>query len=233
MTSRVYYKGHAFKGILIEEYNGDLDKSDTFTCWLSDYDDYDEELEGDDPHFERQGAEFAGIDFMDRMGTRKEWVYNINEEWKHPLVDRMCSEISVDKIEEIIGEVGIRKVMKLYNNSDYQHNIPDLSTDLGLRQVFYVLLDEVIGINDKFYEEITKKEYDEWVAEHIEPEEPEEDEEEDDEDEDALWEANLAKGDIYSRLMKQAMELYPNDREACINYISAKTCGTFNGLVSN
>jgi hypothetical protein len=50
---------------------------------------------------------------------------------------------------------------------------------------------------------------------------------------DALWEANLMKGGNNAKLMKEAMVLYPNDREACISYLSIKTYGTFNGLVSN
>ena len=84
---------------------------------------------------------------------------------------------------------------------------------------------------DEVLKKFAKKEEEE--EEETEDEEDEDEDEDDDEDEDALWEANLAKGDKYSRLMKEAMKLYPNDREACITYLSVKTCGTFNGLVSN
>jgi len=61
----------------------------------------------------------------------------------------------------------------------------------------------------------------------------EDEEDEDEEDEDELWNANLMKGDNNSRLMKEAMKLYPNNREACISHISVRSGGTFNGLVSN
>jgi hypothetical protein len=41
------------------------------------------------------------------------------------------------------------------------------------------------------------------------------------------------KGDENSKLMEDAMKLYPDNRQACITYISAKSLGTFNGLVFN
>jgi hypothetical protein len=63
--------------------------------------------------------------------------------------------------------------------------------------------------------------------------EDDDDDDDDDIDEDLLWHINLMKGDENSKLMKDAMKLYPDNREACINYISAKSLGTFNGLVSN
>jgi len=74
---------------------------------------------------------------------------------------------------------------------------------------------------------------DEDVADEEEDEDDEDEDDEEEDDEDELWNANLMKGDNNSRLMKEAMKLYPNNREACISHISVKSCGTFNGLVSN
>lgn len=58
-----------------------------------------------------------------------------------------------------------------------------------------------------------------------------EEEEIDKELEDKLWSENLAMGDKYSRMMKDAMAFAPNDREGQIAYLSVKSHGTFNGLV--
>lgn len=177
MTNRLYFKGHAFAGVIYEGFH--TTESETFDRWLAEQN-WIEELDENDEDFMYYSASFAGINVLGNMGTRKEWVYNISEDWKHPLVDRMCSEIYIDDAEKIIGEIGIRKVMKKYKNSDYYNDdtFPDLSTDLGIRQVFYMLLDERLNINDEYYEEITKQEYDEWIDEHIQ--ENDDDEEDDD-----------------------------------------------------
>jgi len=71
----------------------------------------------------------------------------------------------------------------------------------------------------------------ETEEEEEEEEDDEDEDEEDEEDEDELWNANLMKGNQNSLLMKEAMKLYPNNREACICHISARSFGTFNGLV--
>jgi hypothetical protein len=177
---RLYFKGHAFANVLYE--GTETTGSETFDRWLAEQD-WNGELEGYDDDFMYYRAEFAGIDALGNMGTRKEWVYNIDEEWKHPLVDRMCCEIDINDVEKIIGEIGIRKVMMKYKESDYynDYTFPDLSTDLGIRQVFYMLLDERLGINEEYYEELTKQEYDEWIDEHI-PADDDDEEEEDDND---------------------------------------------------
>jgi len=96
-------------------------------------------------------------------------------------------------------------------------------------------------LEEKKFEVVKKKviEFAEGVLKKFakkDEEEDDEDDEEDDEeeiDEDELWNANLIKGDKFSILMKMAMKLYPNDREACITYLSIKTNGNFNGLVGN
>jgi hypothetical protein len=128
----------------------------------------------------------------------------------------------------------IYDVNKIFDENIWKPYLKDVLEE----EKFEVIKKKAIAFAEGVLEKFAKKEEDEEDNEDDEEddeddEEDDEDDEEDDEDEDALWEANLAKGDTYSRLMKQAMELYPNDREACITYISVKTCGTFNGLVSN
>jgi hypothetical protein len=175
---RLYFKGHAFANVIYEGF--DKTGSKTFDWWLAEKD-WNDEMDGYDEDFMYHRAEFAGINVLGNMGTRKEWVYDISEDWKHPLVDRMCMEIDIDDAEKIISEIGIRKVMKKYKESDYYNDdtFPDLSTDLGIRQVFYVLLDERLNINDEYYEEITKQEYDEWIDEHIQEDDDDEEDEDD------------------------------------------------------
>lgn len=180
MPDRLYFKGHAFKGVLYEGKNGT--GSETFDTWLAEKN-WDDELEEDDDEFECERAVFEGINVLGNFGVRREWVYAISEEWKHTLFDRLATEIDIDVAEKIIGEVGIRKVMKLANDSGfYENGLPELWEDKGIRQVFYNLLDDTLDINEEYYDEITKEEYDEWVAEHIEND----DEDEDEEDEDAI-----------------------------------------------
>jgi hypothetical protein len=175
---RLYFKGHGFPNVIYEGF--DTTGSKTFDWWLREKD-WIEEMDGYDDDYMYYGAEFAGINIVGNMGTRKEWVYDISEDWKHPLVDRMCMEIDIDDAEKIISEIGIRKVMKKYNESDFYNddNPPDLSTDMGIRQVLYLLLYERLNINDEYYEEITKQEYDEWIDEHIQEDDDDEEEEED------------------------------------------------------
>ena len=168
MTDRLYFKGHAFKGVLFEGKKGT--GSETFDTWLAEKD-WDEELAEDDCEFECERAVFDGIDVLGNFGLRREWVYDISEEWKHTLFDRLATEIDIDDAEKIIGEVGIRKVMKLANDSgfyDDEGGLPELWTDMGIRKVFYNLLDYTLDINEEYYDEITKEEYDEWITKHIE-----------------------------------------------------------------
>ena len=181
--SRLYFKRHGFSSGIFEEMN--TTGSETFDTWLADKDWKDELNVNDSGYYDRKMAEF--------YGREREWVFNISEEWKHTLVDRLATEIDIDVAEKIIGEVGIRKVMKIVNDSGYYDigGLPELWEDKGIRQVFYHLLDDTLNINDEYYTEITKEEYDEWVAEyihlhllHLLENENEEDEDEEDEDED-------------------------------------------------
>ena len=181
MPDRLYFKGHGFSSVIFEGMN--TTGSETFDTWLADKD-WRDELCDNDEDFDWEMAEFDGINIVGNYGRRREWVYNISEEWKHTLFDRLATEIDIDVAEKIIGEVGIRKVMKLANDSafyDDEGGLPELWTDMGIRKVFYNFLDDTLDINEEYYTEITKEEYDEWVAEHIEN-----DDEEDDEDEDAI-----------------------------------------------
>ncbi len=175
--SRLYFRGITYKGVIFEGVKST--KSLTFDKWLRNKD-WNEELELDD----EDNFKYDVCVINDGNYEWREFAYNINEEWKHPLVDRMCEEIDIDDIEKIIGEIGIRNVMKKYKESDYYNddNLPDLSTDLGIKQVFYVLLDEILNINDEYYKEITKEEYDEWIESHIQEELDYDEEEEDDND---------------------------------------------------
>jgi hypothetical protein len=167
MTDRLYFKGHTYKGLLSSGRN--LTGSKTFDTYLQVEDDWDYEMEHDDNEFE----------WKYHYSTKKEWFYSISEEWKHTLFDRLATEIDVDVAEKIIGEIGIRKVMKKYKESDYYDDdtFPDLSTDLGIRQVFYILLEDTLYIRED-YEEITKEEYD-----LVEDEEDDTDDEEEEENE--------------------------------------------------
>jgi hypothetical protein len=165
MPDRLYFKGHTLPNVIFEKPTG----SETFDNWLIGKR-WDEELNQDDDDFHFDNT---------NVNERWEWVYSISEEWKHTLFDRLVMEIDIDDAEKIIGEIGIRKVMKKYKESDYYNddNIPDLSTDLGIRQVFYILLDETLKINEDYYEEITEEEFDEWFAVLFQEDDQEEEDE--------------------------------------------------------
>jgi hypothetical protein len=110
---------------------------------------------------------------------------------------------------------------KIFDENIWKPNLKDVLEEEKFEVIKEITIEFAEGVLEKF----AKKEDDD------DDEDEEDDEEEIDEDE--LWNANLIKGDKFSILMKQAMRLYPNDREACISYLSVKTNGNFNGLVGN
>jgi hypothetical protein len=137
--------------------------------------------------------------------------------------DVIWNDLCKDKFETAgMSYQQIYDANKIFDENIWKPHLKDVLKEEKFEVIKNITIEFAEGVLEKF----AKKEEEE-------DEEDDEDDEEDDEDEDALWEANLAKGDIYSRLMKQAMELYPNDREACITYLSVKSGGTFNGLVRN
>jgi hypothetical protein len=119
---------------------------------------------------------------------------------------------------------------KIFDENIWKPYLKDVLEEEKFEVIKNITIEFAEGVLEKFAK---KEEEEEDEEDDEEDDEDDEDDEEDDEDEDELWNANLMKGDEYSRLMKQAMDLYPNDREACISYLSVKSCGTFNGLVRN
>jgi hypothetical protein len=158
--------------------------------------------------------------------------YAMKDGWKSDLVNELIENIDVNDCEKFIGNYGIRLACSIMLN--YNDELPNLTTDKAIKQLMFFILYDAIII-DSEVEEIERDEYERIFDGVDEDEDEDEDEEDDDdeEDEDELWKANLMKGDANSALMKEATRLYPDDREACIAYISVKSCGTFNGLVIN
>jgi hypothetical protein len=102
--------------------------------------------------------------------------YNMPENWRHLLIDYLCGSPSIDDVEIFLGELGIRKAFRLadecgyYEEDDYKEA---LTTDDGLRRLFFVVLDALILTND----DLTEVEEDEY-REHF-PIEEDEDSEDD------------------------------------------------------
>ena len=78
--------------------------------------------------------------------------YIMPEDWKFQLVDKCASEIDIKKIDKYIGEIGIRLAFRyaceceFYEEEDFKEA---LSTDAGVRRLFYAILWGLIDINDK------------------------------------------------------------------------------------
>lgn len=123
-------------------------------------------------------------DFVDRIGEIDgnedggKIGYNMPENWRHLMLDQLACVPTIDEVEIFLGELGIRKAFKLadecgyYEEEDYKEA---LTTDGGLRRLFYAVLDALILTNDEL-DEIEIGQYREWF----------DDDEEDEEDEDAI-----------------------------------------------
>ena len=88
--------------------------------------------------------------------------YSMPEMWKHKYIDNLVSELDVDLIEKMIGELGIRKAFKLYE--DMGVGDPNPAKDKGLQQLFYGVLYQIIQVHDVI-EPIEKEEYDKYAWE--------------------------------------------------------------------
>lgn len=92
--------------------------------------------------------------------------YVMPENWKHQLIDKYATEISVDDIEKYIGELGIRKAFRIADDCGFyeEDNYKDaLTSNAGLRRLFYAILWLFIDINDKYnfdIDELYVNEYD-------------------------------------------------------------------------
>jgi hypothetical protein len=93
--------------------------------------------------------------------------YIMPEDWKYTLIDNLAMIPTIDEIETFIGELGIRKAFKLadesgfYEEEDYKEA---LTTDEGLRRMFYMILYTLIEV-DKDIEEVDEDEYRIWFPE--------------------------------------------------------------------
>ena len=111
--------------------------------------------------------------------------YNVPEDWKYSLIDYLCCLPTIDEVEIFIGELGIRKAFKLVDEYSYyeEENYKEaLTTDDGLRRLFYCILDVIITINPKLTE-ITKKEYNNIKNRYEDSDNDEEEDSDNDEDE--------------------------------------------------
>lgn len=87
--------------------------------------------------------------------------YSLPDGWKHEYIDKLVCELDVDWIEEYIGELGIRKAFKLYEDMGFGDEPPNPTDDKGLQMLFYGVLYEILTINDSI-ESIEKEEYDKY-----------------------------------------------------------------------
>lgn len=91
--------------------------------------------------------------------------YHLPDGWKFDMVDSIVENIYIDDIEKYIGEIGIRECCKIIKDSDiFGDELPDLSTDLGLKQVLYCILYHAIQTNS-YYEEVSEETLDKALEE--------------------------------------------------------------------
>jgi hypothetical protein len=100
--------------------------------------------------------------------------YVLPEDWKYKFVDKCSAEIDIKKIDKYIGEIGFRLAFKFacecefYEEEDFKEA---LSTDAGVRRLFYAMLWGLIDINDRcntdnnmpYFEEVDKDAYEEMM----------------------------------------------------------------------
>jgi hypothetical protein len=101
------------------------------------------------------------------------WVWNIDEDWKHDLIERLVC-IDIDHIEIMIANIGIRNVVKLSNDTGLIDDLTmdKLSTDMGMRMLFYCVLSEHLEILDNQHE-ITEAEWKAWERRNLSDDEDE------------------------------------------------------------
>jgi hypothetical protein len=109
--------------------------------------------------------------------------YKMPDSWKHELIDNIVVETPIDDIEKYIGQLGIRKAYKLYDDMGVGDEQPNPATNDGLMLLFYGVLDQIFNIGEGV-EEIDKEQYNnqdwtwnqETAPEYDDPEEEEEEE---------------------------------------------------------
>jgi hypothetical protein len=128
-------------------------------------------------------------DELERISTIEDdgaevWVWNIDEEWKHNLIERLIEDLEIVDIERLIADVGIRKAFKMADDTGFNEamTMEELSTDMGMKKLFYCVLNEMLEfVPDELdsFEEITEAEWKVYnEREWSDDEESEEEEEE-------------------------------------------------------
>lgn len=120
---------------------------------------YEKEFEDSDNDFTRymrnlidQGDIEDEAYSIDTQEEGKWCGYVMPDDWKHSMVDGFATNIDIDDLEKYIGEIGIRKAFRLaddcgfYDEEDYKKA---LTTEEGLRRLFYAILYGLIDINER------------------------------------------------------------------------------------
>jgi hypothetical protein len=108
--------------------------------------------------------------------------YIMPDSWKHKLIDTIVTETHIDDIETYIGELGIRKAFKLYEDMGIGDEHPNPATDDGLMLLFYGVLYQIIEIGEGV-EEIDREQYHNYNWDAGNPWDEEDDDEEDEDQE--------------------------------------------------
>jgi hypothetical protein len=93
------------------------------------------------------------------------WVWDMDEDWRHKLIDNLVCGIDIDYIEEMIADIGFRKCCKIADDIGFCEDmtLEDLSTDMGMRKLFYCVLCEhldcVADLDGDGYTQIKEQEW--------------------------------------------------------------------------
>jgi hypothetical protein len=129
--------------------------------------------------FAKEGSEFKGwIDLMlgrdlnysvGSLCVRGGWSsievndeliigYAMKDGWKFELINNIVDTISVDKCERFICDFGIRNAYKSFENNGIDVDFPNLGEDIGMKQLMFQILYDIIVLCDEI-EEITTDDF--------------------------------------------------------------------------
>jgi hypothetical protein len=115
---------------------------------------------------------------------RAVWIWRIDEdEWRHRMVDRLCVEMDFGLIEKLIADIGIMNAFKMATDTGLMDAVEmeELGTEMGIRKLFYCVLDAHLYFNETDqFEEISAAE---WEAyDDAEPADTDDDEDEEEQE---------------------------------------------------
>jgi hypothetical protein len=96
------------------------------------------------------------------------WIWDFDEDWKHKMIDNLVCSLLINDIEKMIADIGFRECCKIANDTGFCEDmtLEDLSTDMGMRKLFYCVLDCHLDcradLDGEGYRQITEEDWEAW-----------------------------------------------------------------------